>query len=254
MNAFFSSNSIPLIALHGWGMNESVWQSMGALLPDEIDFLALNLPGYGGTPALTEMTMDATVDWLADQFDGTCHLLGWSMGGLVAQSFCHRYPSRVESVSFVASTPSFVQRDGWREGMEEAVLKQFMQSLSENQSTTIRRFIALQFMGESGTAKLQKQLRESLSIQPPSSDTLDTGLKWLLNCDYRQDLERLPPQHWIFGGLDRLIPVSAGRDIQLLVPDASISYLDECGHAPLLTQAEAMTEKLLDFILQLKSK
>lgn len=245
---------MPLIALHGWGMNASVWQPIAPLLADEIDFLSLNLPGYGGTKALSAMTMDATVDWLADQFDGKCHLLGWSMGGLVAQAFCHKYHDRVESITLLASTPGFVQRDNWEHGLQGPVLKKFISDLAENQITTIRRFIALQFMGESGTAKLQKELRAQVVQQLPDTASLNLGLQWLLNCDYRERVGQLPPQHWIFGGLDRLIPVSVGSEIKALVPTAKISYIDECAHAPFLTQTEAFTEILLEFIQQLKSK
>ena len=103
MNAFFSSNSIPLIALHGWGMNASVWNSVESLVSAEMPFLSINLPGYGECPELPNMTMDATVEWLAEKFEGQCHLLGWSMGGLLAQAFCHKYPERVESITLVAS-------------------------------------------------------------------------------------------------------------------------------------------------------
>ena len=229
-------------------MNASVWQSVKALLPNEIDFLSYNLPGYGGSPVLSEMTMDSTVDWLANQFDGKCHLLGWSMGGLVAQAFCQKYPDRVESIALVASTPSFVQRENWPDALDESVLKQFIQQLSENQNTTIRRFIALQFMGESGTTKLQKQLRTSLMEQPPASETLNLGLQWLLNCDCREGISQLPAQHWMFGGMDRLIPVSLAERIKAEVPEAKVSYFDECGHAPFLTQPERFTKKLLEFL------
>lgn len=248
MNAFFSSNSIPLIALHGWGMNASVWQPIEALLFEKLPFLRLNLPGYSGNPALSEMTIDATVEWLADQFDGQCHLLGWSMGGLVAQAFCHKYPERVGSISLVASTPSFIEREHWGCGLDKSVLEQFIHQLRDNRNTTIRRFIALQFMGESGTTSLQKQLRGLLMDQPPNQETLEQGLQWLLNCDFREELRRLPPQHWMFGCLDRLVPLELSEQIMQMVPGAKVSYFDDCGHAPFLTQPEQFTEKLLDFI------
>mgnify|MGYP000061851621 CR=1 FL=1 len=161
---------------------------------------------------------------------------------------------RVESITLLASTPSFVQRANWEHGLQKPVLEQFMSNLEENQNTTIRRFIALQFMGESGTAKLQKQLRAEVAEQQPDTAILNLGLAWLLNCDYRDRVGQLPPQHWIFGGLDRLIPVSVGSQIEALVPTAKISYFDECAHAPFLTQTETITETLLEFIQQLKSK
>lgn len=248
MNAFFSANSIPLLALHGWGMNASVWNSVESYLPDGMPLIGVDLPGYGGNEVLLGMTIESTVHWLARQFNGKCHLLGWSMGGLVAQAFCHHYPDRVKSITLVASTPCFIQHPGWECALDASVLEQFSEQLKENQKATIRRFIALQFMGESGTAKVQKQLRESVMSQALALETLDLGLTWLMQCDYRKQLETLPAQHWILGGLDRLIPRSLGLEITRRVPHAKVTYFDDCGHAPFLTQPERFTEKLLEFI------
>jgi len=247
LNALFSTNSVSLIALHGWGMNASVWAPVANLLPSHIPFYALDLPGHGICADLAEASMPAMVQWLSQQFDGPCHLLGWSMGGLVAQAFALAHPERVASLSLVASTPSFVKREGWSCGLEGEVLQQFSDNLQNNQKATLRRFIALQFMGESATAPLQKQLRNNVLAQLASEQALTLGLSWLQHCDYREQLMDLPPQHWMFGGLDRLIPPTAGQAVVDLVPKASVSYFDECGHAPFMTQPERFTQQLLAF-------
>lgn len=248
MNAFFSTNSTPLIALHGWGMNASVWQPLDAYLPDVLDFRCLNLPGHGQTELLDNNTFELAVEWLATRFEGACHLLGWSMGGLLAQAFALKYPERVASLSLVASTPCFVQKPDWHCGMEPAVLAQFAQALKENQNTTIRRFIGLQFMGESATAKLQKSLLQSVLAQPASALALERGIQWLQEADYRQSLGHLPPSHWMFGTLDRLIPPEAGAVIADVLIDGQVGYFEGCGHAPFMTQPQQFTERLLQFI------
>lgn len=250
MNALFSSDSIPLVALHGWGMNAAVWYTLEPFLPPQLPMIAPNLPGYGGTDALDEMSMQANVEWLGEQFNGECHLLGWSMGGLLAQAFCEQYPHRVRSITLVASTPSFVQRDDWMHAVEPDLLQQFDADLTENQKATMRRFIALQFMGESGTAKLQKQLRESLVRQPPSEETLAMGLRWLMESDFRHLLPSLDRQQWILGQLDHLIPAAVSANILALQPNAVVTEFEGCGHAPFLTQPERFTKQLLAFIQQ----
>lgn len=248
MNAFFSTNSTPLIALHGWGMNASVWQPLSAYLPENLEFRCLDLPGHGRTELLDNNEFETAVEWLAAQFEGRCHLLGWSMGGLLAQAFALKYPERVASLSLVASTPCFVQQADWQCGMEPAVLTQFAQALKENQNTTIRRFIGLQFMGESATAKLQKALLQSVLARPASPMALERGIQWLQEADYRQSLSHLPPSHWMFGTLDRLIPPEAGAVVAEQLVAGRVDYFEGCGHAPFMTQPQQFAERLMEFI------
>lgn len=255
MNAFFSTDSTPLIALHGWGMDASVWAFLSPMLKDQLPFQAVNLPGYIDTPELSEMSMDNVVDWLAGQFDGKCHLLGWSMGGLLAQAFTHKYPERVASLSLVGATPCFIQKEGWPHALSPDVLQKFEDNLQQSQNTTLRRFIALQFMGESAAANIQRQLRQSASKQLTSLRTLEVGLSWLRECDYREKFASLDTkQHWMFGELDQLIPVSVGQALQNESPNIMTSYFESCGHAPHITQPERFAEKLLHFISQHASK
>jgi pimeloyl-[acyl-carrier protein] methyl ester esterase len=248
LNAFFSTNSTPLIALHGWGMNASVWQPLSAYLPENLEFRCLDLPGHGQTELLDNNEFETAVEWLAAQFEGRCHLLGWSMGGLLAQAFALKYPERVASLSLVASTPCFVQQADWQCGMETAVLAQFAQALKENQNTTIRRFIGLQFMGESATAKLQKVLLQSVLARPASAMALERGIQWLQEADYRQSLSHLPPSHWMFGTLDRLIPPEAGAVVAEQLVAGQVDYFEGCGHAPFMTQPQQFAERLMEFI------
>ncbi|PWQ95928.1 hypothetical protein DKT75_11135 [Leucothrix arctica] len=236
-------------------MDASSWDSLSPFIANKIPFQALNLPGYAGVPELPNMSMDNVVDWLAEQFDGKCHLLGWSMGGLVAQAFTKKYPEKIVSLTMVGSTPCFTKKTSWPNALEPEILTKFVENLQDNKSTTLRRFIALQFMGESAAAGIQKQLRKAVTKQVTSLSTLALGLSWLRNCDYRESRSLLTTaQHWMFGELDQLVPVAVGAALQNAFPDIMVSYFEGCGHAPQLTQPERFAEKLLYFISQHTSK
>ena len=251
MNAFFSIDSTPIVALHGWGMDASCWDSLLPFLDKRMPIQTINLPGYVDESELIGMSMETVVDWLAEQFEGSCHLLGWSMGGLVAQAFAHKYSDRVETLSLVGATPCFIQKKGWDHALLSETLGQFSESLKLDKKSTLRRFIALQFMGESAAANIQKQLRKNAARQTTSLSTLALGLSWLGECDYRDQLASLTKrQHWMFGELDKLVPASAGDALQQEFPDIMISYFEGCGHAPHMTQAERFAKTLLNYISQ----
>lgn len=111
---------IPLVLLHGMGSSAEVW------LPQLHHFgrrrltLAWTMPGYGNSPALAENSWEALADALAAMLDAQgmdrVHLLGHSIGGMVAQAFHHRHPQRVASLILSATSAGFGSPDpAWQE-------------------------------------------------------------------------------------------------------------------------------------------
>lgn len=106
---------IPLVLLHGMGSSAEVW------LPQLQHFgrrrltVAWTMPGYGNSPALAEPGWEALADALAAMLDAQdlarVHLLGHSIGGMVAQAFHHRYPDRVASLILSATSAGFGSPD-----------------------------------------------------------------------------------------------------------------------------------------------
>ncbi|HHQ4923588.1 TPA: alpha/beta fold hydrolase, partial [Aeromonas veronii] len=74
-----------LVLLHGWGMNGAVWHGIARQLASHYRVHLVDLPGFGNSPLADEV--DYSLPWLAEQVAAIlpqkCHLLGWSLGGLV---------------------------------------------------------------------------------------------------------------------------------------------------------------------------
>ncbi len=95
-----------LVLLHGIGSNSRSWRQQLAALSDEFKVIAWDAPGYGRSddPPFSEETfrMAHFADYLAGLLDvleiERAHILGLSMGGVIAQEFYRRYPSRLISL------------------------------------------------------------------------------------------------------------------------------------------------------------
>lgn len=61
------------------------------------------------------------------------------------------------------------------------------------------------------------------------------------------------PVKLIWGAEDRITPLFAGEEFQRLLPNAELSVLNYCGHAPMMEQAEAFNKLLEDFLERLKT-
>jgi pimeloyl-ACP methyl ester carboxylesterase len=99
-----SGRGIPVILLHGVGMNATVWQPQTADLERRYEVVAIDLLGHGGSslpPA------EAVLSDYAEQVAAVAaalrlnpaHVIGHSMGALVALEFALAHPGRVRSVT-----------------------------------------------------------------------------------------------------------------------------------------------------------
>jgi pimeloyl-ACP methyl ester carboxylesterase len=102
-----------LVLLHGIGSNSRSWRYQLAGLSDEFRVIAWDAPGYGrSTNPIREdesaFRMADFADYLAAFLNELglekAHILGLSMGGVIAQEFYRRYPSRVQSLILADST------------------------------------------------------------------------------------------------------------------------------------------------------
>ncbi|CAB3715090.1 alpha/beta fold hydrolase [Paraburkholderia rhynchosiae] len=93
-----------LILIHGVGMNRRVWEPQVEALQGQFRVVSYDMLGHGASrlPAASPQLEEYAAQLLAlvDHLDiETAHVVGHSMGSLVALEFALRYPSRVASVA-----------------------------------------------------------------------------------------------------------------------------------------------------------
>ncbi len=99
------SASAPLVLLHGIGSNSGSFAALMQALPDGIEAIAWDAPGYGQSAPL-DIAMPSPrhyADALAKFLDAlklpTVALAGHSLGSLFAGSFARHYPERVSTLA-----------------------------------------------------------------------------------------------------------------------------------------------------------
>lgn len=100
-----SNSTETLVLLHGVGLDRTMWRPLEAELGDEYRVVALDLPGHGEQPPLRDPQTLATLakDVLARMPGEAVHLVGFSLGALIAQQIARFHPERVRSLTSVAS-------------------------------------------------------------------------------------------------------------------------------------------------------
>ena len=167
----------PLVVLHGWGMNSSVWQRVRPALEASFNVIWLDLPGHGENTLIKASSLEQIVEFILPKIPDGAHLMGWSLGGLLAQAIAQQAPFRIKTLTLVASTPRFSQAENWHHAMSQSVLNTFAKNLQNDPEATLKRFIALQFMGIKNAKKIQQKLINDVLLRQSWSQGQKTQIR-----------------------------------------------------------------------------
>ena len=93
-----------LVLLHGVGLDHSMWTPVATLLQEDFEVLALDLPGHGGQPPAPDgVTLGDLAEAVAGSVEPGSHLVGFSLGALVAQHLARYRPDLVATLTSVSS-------------------------------------------------------------------------------------------------------------------------------------------------------
>ncbi|AVV44200.1 alpha/beta hydrolase [Streptomyces sp. ID05-04B] len=97
-----------VVLLHGVGLDHTMWEPTVALLADRFTVITPDLPGHGARPPVSDaVTLADLADVVAGEIPSGAHLVGFSLGALVAQ---HLALHRTELVATLTSVSSVCRR------------------------------------------------------------------------------------------------------------------------------------------------
>lgn len=105
-----------LLFLHGVGGAGASWAPQLSYFAKEFQAAAWDMPGYGKSIPLNGMAFPSLAEALLALLDARdwdrVHLVGHSMGGMIAQEFAATHQDRVRSLVLFATSPAFGRPDG----------------------------------------------------------------------------------------------------------------------------------------------
>ncbi|MGJ8679788.1 pimeloyl-ACP methyl ester esterase BioH [Paraglaciecola sp.] len=240
-----------LVFLHGWGVNSGVWTTLIPLLKEHFTITCIDLPGFGlNHDQLPEKyDLESLAKQIASHLPKSCCLIGWSLGGLIAQQIALSYPEKLQRLILICSTPKFSKSEIWP-GIQPQVLNEFAKQLQDEFSKTLDRFLAIQAMGSKSARLDVKKMKQAIEQFPtPSLFALENGLNLLNYCDLRVPLANLTvPCHAYLGRLDSLVPVGIADELVGLSSKITTEVLPQASHAPFISHTENFAEQLMTLL------
>lgn len=257
--------SIPLVLLHGWGLNSAVWQplieKLSIYFKANFHIITIDLPGFGEN--YHNKLQSYSLANITKQIDKTIEqpaiYLGWSLGGLVATEMALTYPEKVLGLITVASSPRFLEETVSKTaskiiwpGIKPAVLSAFHQQLQVDTKKTISGFLKIQAMGSPhirDDIKLISQL--VLQQQMPSKATLDESLILLEHSDYREKLAAIEqPFLRLYGSADSLVPKAVIAQVANIAKQSEQQVFEHASHAPFISHLDDFNKVLTAWLVE----
>lgn len=234
---------VPIVFLHGYADSWKSFASILAGLPVKRRALAIDMRGHGdsdkpeGRYAVNDFTEDllAFMDALALQ---KVHLVGHSMGSLVAQAFAALHPGRVNRLVLVSSTAR---------PAESEALQDFAGCAISLRDPLDREFVR-DFQTPSNPVPsdfLETIVSESMKVP---AHVWRSALTGLLEADHREILKRIDvPTLVVWGNQDGIFTMRDQEEILQRIPGAVLKEY-EAGHALHWEKPEEFAEALERFL------
>ena len=244
----------PILCLHGIGGDTESFRPHLDGLGGKSRVIAWNMPGYGGSEPLAEITFETLSLALAGFMDALqidrAHLVGQSIGGMIAQDFALRFPGRVASLVLIGTTPAFGGRD---DTFKDAFLKARLGPLESGATMAhLAAFSAPDIVGPIADEAVIDSVARSMAAVP--IETYRAVLECLVTFNRRDDQANLrQPACLIAGTHDKNAPAKTMQKMASRLPDARYHLIDGAGHMINLEAPDQCNRIIDDFVASLDS-
>jgi pimeloyl-[acyl-carrier protein] methyl ester esterase len=240
----------PLVLIHGWGMHSGVWQPLVKRLSKDYTLHLVDLPGMGSSRPVEPYHLYNLADEVAEIIPGVADVVGWSFGGLVAQSIALSNPDAIRRLVLVGTTPCFVRKPDWQTAIDPEYWRQFADDVNKDYKHTMLQFLTLMCMKSKDARSTIKELRKSFELKPtPTQTTLQRALHIMLESDLRAEVHNIrKPTLLVHGDRDTLAPVQSAHWMMQELPLGFLRVIAGAAHAPFLSHSDAFIETLNQFL------
>ncbi len=222
----------PVIYLHGIGGGAASFQHQLAAAGNTCTITAWDMPGYRESDPIDDpITFPALSDRLGDFITALgydrAHLVGHSIGGMVALEHALRRPQQVATLTMIGSTPAFGGRD---ESFKEAFLKARLEPLKRGMSMPeMAKAAAPHLVGPNAKPAVIDEIAGIMA--EVSEPTWRAILDCLVTFNRRADLTRVSqPCLFIAGEHDQNAPARTMQRMADGVDNAEYHVIRDTGH------------------------
>ncbi|MBA2390051.1 MAG: alpha/beta fold hydrolase [Geodermatophilaceae bacterium] len=262
----------PALYVHGLGGASTNWTDLAGLLSERLDGEAVDLPGFGRSPAAAggDYSIPALVRVVTGLIEargrGAVHLLGNSLGGLVCLIVAATRPDLVRTLTLISPAMPGFRTPGRSDPLIPLLLLPGFSRLAERRLSRLtpeqraRAVIELCFadptrIPEQRLAEAADEVRRRNEL-PWAMDAFTSSLRGLVRSYFnrgaasawRQARSVRSPTLVIWGERDRLVHVSLASRTAAAIPDSRLLVLPDIGHTAQLEDPRTTARAVLALV------
>lgn len=240
----------PLLLINGLGANLEMWQPLVRELAPSRELIAFDLPGTGRSarprwplrmPQLAGLVTELLDELGHEQLD----VLGYSLGGIVAQELAHRAPGRIRRLVLCATTP------GLPSVPPDPIVTTLMLTPARYWNRQLAELI-LPIIAGGRTARDPRALRAGLEkrlVQPPSALGYLYQLYAMSGWSSHPWIRTVRHESLVMhGDRDPVVPLANGRYLADSLPHGRLEIVKGAGHLFLLDEPASVAPALTSFL------
>ncbi len=246
-------SGIPVLWVHGYPLNRTLWKPQLDGLADIARGLSLDLRGHGESQGSSGVySMDLLADDCAAFLDALeIHqpvvLAGLSMGGYVCMAFCRRHADRLAGLILCATRAHADSPEGKQNRTNGAALAQ-ERGVPAAVSGLLNKLMApVTYQRRPDLVDRVKSMMESTSLEGVVGDLL--GMRSRPDSFSTLTAFKLPTLI-LHGAEDQIIPLSEAEDILASLPNAQLKVIPDAGHLLNLEQPHAFNVAVRRYLAQ----
>lgn len=249
-----SGRGQPVVFVHGYPLNRSIWQPQLDGLADQARLIALDLRGHGesqpvpGPYSMQLLAEDLAAFLDALMIDEPVILCGLSMGGYIAFEFFRRYPQRLRGLVLTAtraiadSEQGKVNRDlaaeSARQGGVTAIVDKMLPLILAPDTINNHPELVEQVRGIMASTSLEGVLGDLAALKERPDST--------------PDLTRIHlPTLVVHGEQDQIAPYIEAKAMQEAIAGSHWQLVPAAGHLPCLENPAVFNQALSLFLLSI---
>ncbi|MEZ5078669.1 MAG: alpha/beta hydrolase [Solirubrobacterales bacterium] len=241
----------PLLLINGLGAGLETWDPFVRRIEGR-EAIAFDLPGAGhsghGKLPRRMRGLARTVSLMIRELGLECvDLLGYSLGGLVAQEVAHRHPEQVRCLVLAATSP------GLPSIPPNPLAATVMLTPARYYDRRFAEF-AIPLIGGGRTARDRGVLRRGVTrrlMDPPTLTGYLHQLSAVCGWSSHSWLRHLrTPTLVMHGDQDPLVPLINARYLAKMIPDSELQVLSDAGHLVLIDQPDDAIELIESFLVK----
>ena len=237
----------PLLFVHGILADHTVWRNQVRSFGGDHRVVCMDLRGFGmSTTRDPEIGFEDHAADIAAVIDGLglrdVTLVGWSMGGAIAQVMGPTPPDALRRIVMVDTTPQLLADEAFPHAIPPEAAQQLGALMVEDYAAGCAAFAGLVAPEDEAVAADLAAIAQATRPEVGLAAFASSGAR-----DQLYELTRIEIEtHVICGAEDGVCPPAASEYIAATVPGCTtpVATIEGAGHAPFLTRPEAFDAAL----------